>query len=88
MLQHCVLLLLLVRCAKAVFLVGGLGVRYQTNRLREVAIILLAVSFYGIGQTGRCNSKSRILDKLEEQIRVNFSLFLLALKRKFLNLCL
>jgi hypothetical protein len=45
MLQHYVLRLFFVRCAKTAFLIGGLGVRYQTNRLREVAILLLAFPF-------------------------------------------
>jgi hypothetical protein len=35
-----------------------------------------------------CNSETRVLDKLEVEIRANLSLFLLALKRKCLSLCL
>jgi len=59
MLQHYILCLLLVRGAKTVLLVGGLGVRNQTNGLNKVAILLYAVSFYGIGSNRKYVTRSQ-----------------------------
>jgi hypothetical protein len=38
---------------KTVLLVGWLDIRNQTNGLHKVAILLYAVSFYGIGPNGK-----------------------------------
>jgi len=59
MLQRYNLCLLLVRGAKSVLLIGGLGVRNQRNGLRKVAILLHAVSFYGIGPNGKYATRSQ-----------------------------
>jgi len=59
MLQRYILCLLLVRGAKTVLLVGWLGVRNQTNGLHKVAILLHAVSFYGIGPNGKYATRSQ-----------------------------
>ena len=59
MLQRYILCLLLVLGAKTVLLVGGLGVRNQTEGLRTVAILLHAVSFYGIGSHEKYATRSQ-----------------------------